>query len=622
MNTNDYLIRKTFIGVWAVNGMSVLFGIACVMVDAVFIGQYLGSEAVAASGLIQPVTMLFNMIGGLFGPGLAVVCTRYMGMAKKEKVNQVFSLVMTFLLILLIAAGILLYISAPGIASSLGEKSGNYIIIHMVEEYLRGFAFSVVPMNMSLSLSGLMMLDNDKSRSVISMIATLASDFLFDYLNVMVFHGGMWGMAIATSLSNCIGLLIVLTHFLKKDRILNFTLKGMDFRELKEVIICGISNSVSMGSIALRGIVFNSILFGIAGSVEVAALSASNSLFSVFNAVALGLFISVSSMVSLLYGEEDRGGIIKTLRLALRIVLLIFPIITIVLCFAAPSAGRVFLDASSVDELRQSGRFIRLMAIQLSLNSLAFVMSGVYQGIRRNILNYILVVCREAVLPISCAFILSSVMGLRGFEAGLILSGLLECLLCFVIPSIVNRKPSYTADDMVLLEDDFGPAPNELFEASVRNMNDIIEASEKARRFCLKSGMNRKDANLTALFIEETAINTISYGTGTLKESSSKNSAAATGDADNNTGTGERGHRRSRREEGVQVDIKVINRKEEGRRMIRFRDNGKPFDPVKWYEINHPQDPVSGLGIRIIMGLAKNVTYLPAMGMNNLVIFM
>jgi Na+-driven multidrug efflux pump len=55
MNTNDHLIKKTFIGIWIVTGTSMLFGIACVMIDAIMTGQFLGSKAVAATGLVQPV---------------------------------------------------------------------------------------------------------------------------------------------------------------------------------------------------------------------------------------------------------------------------------------------------------------------------------------------------------------------------------------------------------------------------------------------------------------------------------------------------------------------------------------------------------------------------------------
>ena len=63
MNTSDRLIRKTYIGIWLINGTSILLGIACVLIDAVFTGQFLGASAVAAAGLVNPITLLVNIIG-------------------------------------------------------------------------------------------------------------------------------------------------------------------------------------------------------------------------------------------------------------------------------------------------------------------------------------------------------------------------------------------------------------------------------------------------------------------------------------------------------------------------------------------------------------------------------
>ena len=40
------------------------------------------------------------------------------------------------------------------------------------------------------------------------------------------------------------------------------------------------------------------------------------------------------------------------------------------------------------------------------------------------------------------------------------------------------------------------------------------------------------------------------------------------------------------------------------------------------YELNHPDDPLKGAGIRIVVGMAKEVRYMPAMGLNNLLIIL
>jgi Na+-driven multidrug efflux pump len=84
------------------------------------------------------------------------------------------------------------------------------------------------------------------------MFVTLAADAAFDLANVLVFHGGMLSMALATSLSNCLGLCVLLTHFSRKDRILHFTLQGLRAGDLKDVVLCGIPSVISMGSQVVR----------------------------------------------------------------------------------------------------------------------------------------------------------------------------------------------------------------------------------------------------------------------------------------------------------------------------------------------------------------------------------
>ena len=587
MNTNDKLIKKTFLGMLAVGGVSTLFSIACIMVDAIMTGQFLGKEAVAASGLIQPLVMIINLVGGLFGPGLAVVCTRYMGMAKKDLVNRTFTLVIVVLSCASIVIGILIFIFSSSIADILlGAQASKGNIALLVSDYLKGFSFAVAPMYLSISLSGLMMLDNDRTRAILGMLVTLICDFAFDYINVKVFEGGMFGMAIATALSNLAGLIVVWTHFLKKNRILHFNFEKLDIKLLKDVVLSGISNSVTMGSVAVRGFCFNAFFLATTGEMAVAALSAANSLFSIINAVTLAMFVTTSSLVSLLFGEGDGNSIVRTLRISGKIILGLFGVITIILLIAGDLFAGLFLDPSAVEQISQAGSFIRFMAVQYLFLALSFSISGTYQGLGKNRLSYLILALKECVIPILCSIILGLAFGTLGFEIGLVVSGILVLIMCYLIPAIINKKLSIKAKDVALLPESIKLMPEQLFEASVQEDSRIVEVSEEARTFCIKNGMSKREAMLTSLFIEENLMNIITHG--------KKNSQA------------------------VQVDLRVVRR--DGSLVIRFRDNGKPFNPVDWYEKNHPEDLSSGLGIRMIVGLAKDVNYVPAMGLNNLML--
>ncbi len=113
-----------------------------------------------------------------------------------------------------------------------------------------------------------------------------------------------------------------------------------------------------------------------------------------------------------------------------------------------------------------------------------------------------------------------------------------------------------------------------------------MAASQEIQRFCRAQGAAPKLSSLASLFVEEIAKNTVTHGFG----------------------TGRRGS----------IDLRLILR--EDKKVIRFRDDARPFNPVEWLEKNHPDDPTSCIGIRMIVAMAQDVNYVSAVGWNNLMI--
>lgn len=586
MKNDSHLIKKTFYGILIVNIVSMISGVLCVMIDAIITGQFLGTDAVSASGLLNPVVLICNIIGAVLGPGASIICTRYMGMAKPEKVNRAFSTVMVAMISVCASVSILLFVFAPSIAALLGSETGNDAIVKMISDYLRGFAFGIIPMCFSHGLTGLMMLDNDKKRGILGIAVTLVSDIVFDLLNVLVFKGGMFGMALATSLSSLLGAFVVASHFLRKERILHFTFKGLCFKDFKEAVLCGIPNAITLGCNAVRGIFFNYLLLSFATGSAVASLSVANSSFAVVAAISMGMFASTSTICSLLFGEEDREGITQSLTHSLRTVIISFFVITSLLfIFAKPFAG-LFLESSASEELIQAARFIRFMAVRMFIVSVSISLSGAYQGIRKLGLNYSIDILREGILPVVCALIMGKISGLFGFELSFVVSGVILLVYVFVIPIIKNKRISFRSSDLLMLPESFGSKPEDTYAYSITDMNSVMQASRDVYDFCLKKGFEKRMSNTTSLFIEEMAGNTVMHGFR----------------------KGKSGH----------IDLRVICK--QGTLVIRIRDDGIPFDPVDWLKRNHPDDPLSGVGIRIIVGLAEEVRYVPAMGLNNILI--
>ena len=591
MNDNAFvskkqLIKKMFAGIVITNVISVVAGIGCNMIDSIVTGQFLGPDAVAAAGLVQPMVLMVNLFGGLVCGGLNVLCTQYMGKAQSDRVNQVYSVTIIAAFTVSALMTLFMFFGAGWLADMLYAGGDNVQIHDMVRDYLKGFSLGLIPMRFTIMLGSIMMLDNDKNRSIMCMGATFVADAVFDLANVLVFHGGMLGMAIASSLSYVVGLLVVMTHYLKKDRVLRFTLKGLRLSDVRDVMLLSIASAIGMGSLSLRTLVFNRFLLSTGGNGAVASLSVANGAFSIANAVGIGMFMSSSVLCSLLYGEEDRHGLEIGTGIAIkRTITLMGGIMILVILFPHPIA-RLFVNASSPGILDQGASFIRFMGIQYLLMCGSYSLSGVYQGTKRLRLNYLIDIMREAVLPIVCVIALGFVMGIRGMEVGFALAGGLTLVLCFLIPMVCNKVFPKKPEDFLVLPDDFGARPEDLLELSVTSVEEAVAASAKVMKFCHDKGADKRTGMFMSLFFEEMIKNTIKHG---FKK-----------------GT-----------EGY-IDIRMVY--SDSSRIIRLRDNGQPFNPVEWLDKNSTRDPASGIGIRMVVGLAKSVQYMASMELNSLII--
>jgi anti-sigma regulatory factor (Ser/Thr protein kinase) len=181
---------------------------------------------------------------------------------------------------------------------------------------------------------------------------------------------------------------------------------------------------------------------------------------------------------------------------------------------------------------------------------------------------------------------LTKLFGLRGFEISMIVGAVVLLFFCIAVPWLKNRRFPKTMEDMIMLPEDFGPSSDAVYAASIETMDDVMRASREIQTFCRERETSTRLAGLASLFVEEITKNTVTYG--------------------------------FQKQQHGSVDLRLVIY--EDKKVIRFRDNGMPFNPVEWFERNHPEDPASGIGIRMIVAMAKDVNYVSAVGWNNLMI--
>lgn len=556
----------------------------CVVVDSIVTGQFLGKEAVTAMGIVTPFTCIMQVIMGLFANGGSQLCNRTMGKGNIDKVNSIFSTLACCTFVLCLGVTAIVIVFAPQIAWMLAPKAEPELL-DLTAQYLRGYAFTILPGGLAMNLNLLLNLDNDQKRCLSYALMLLLSDIILDLLNALVFHMGIFGMGFATALSNFLGFIVLLLHFRQKDHVLHFSTKNLDFSCVNEALYIGVARNLNILVSGVYSFAINNLLIHIGGSWLVTSFAVCGSLYSMSTPAFMGVMMATTSIMNFSFGEHNKEELEKLLRLSFRITSRVGNVMLILFFIFADFFAGFFLEGRHVQELYQAGRFIRFYAVMMMFSRYSYPIMGSLMATGQINFNMLLSILKEGVYPTLFALSCGFAFGLLGIEIGFVLSGIATLMTCFAIPWIMNKKFPASIGELLILPESFDIDPANLLEATMTSAEDVSKVSKNSRQFCITNDQSEEVADYVSLFIEEMAGNTVRYGF--------------------------KGKRAGRIE--LRINLKPDHRS------ISLRDNGDVFDPVKWLNVHKNtlgQD--QGLGIRMIVGLAEEVSYLHTMGLNTL----
>ena len=119
------IIRKVFtrsLIVYILNNFTWSIG---VLVDGAVIGNFFGVDAVAAYGLVWPLTMAFVLVGSIFAGGSRNLYTKLAGQGETREANQVFTLACLVSVVLSLGMAVLAFVLLSPLAVLLGAHGKN-----------------------------------------------------------------------------------------------------------------------------------------------------------------------------------------------------------------------------------------------------------------------------------------------------------------------------------------------------------------------------------------------------------------------------------------------------------------------------------------------------------------
>ena len=220
----EKILNKVFINALVAYALGDVATVIGPLVDSAVIANYLGVEAVAAIGLFSPFLMFITIIGSMIAGGSRALYTNLIGKGELDKANFVFTFSCIMAIVFSSVVSIFGIVFSDKIAILLGAQGSQANLRPLLSSYVRGILLGITFLSTSKVISGYMHLDQDSKRAVYSLAGMTIANIIGDFVVVFVIKGDIYGIALATTFGNFVWFLILMGHFLKKDRGIRFSL--------------------------------------------------------------------------------------------------------------------------------------------------------------------------------------------------------------------------------------------------------------------------------------------------------------------------------------------------------------------------------------------------------------
>ncbi|MFA7100959.1 MAG: MATE family efflux transporter [Bacilli bacterium] len=272
------------------------------IVDGIFVGQGVGTDALGAVNLMMPFVMVVNALFQLTTIGGVTVMAIRFGRKDNEGANQVFLHSLLGALVI----SLVLCLIGTCLTGPVCHLLGATITYHeMAVDYLFWYSLFIIPSALSTAFQGF--LRNDGSPLLVSGAVVFGAilNIFGDWLLVFPLQMGLKGAAIATGVSQCVTLLILSFHFILKKGKLRIHRFKPQTALFKKIAIRGLPECIAQFATPVTTLLMNKVLITQVGDIAVNSYSIISYVASFSVAVFFGTSEGLQPLIGNCYGAKD-----------------------------------------------------------------------------------------------------------------------------------------------------------------------------------------------------------------------------------------------------------------------------------------------------------------------------
>ena len=388
-------------------GFSAIYSIT----DGIFVGHFIGQEALAAVNLVMPIIMIITALADMVATGSSVRISILLGRNNLREAHRVFTVCLGLIAAIATVFGLLGFLFARPIIGLMGADG---LAADYAMEYLRVFALFMPLCCIYYSTDNYLRVCGRVNLSMTINIVCSLLNIALDVLLIVVLEQGLWAAAIASCVSMSLGSVWSLVPFVYRKLPLVFSKGWIGMRQMLAILANGSSEFFVSIAGSLFAVIINVVLLRLGGATAVAAAAIVEYVASLTGMVIHSMTDALQPAVSYCFG----AGLLQRMRRIQRVVMSAAAVLSLLSMLFLLFGGRLllpfFIKDGDVTLYDLSLRAMQLYALSYLVSWIDSTLSGFITAIERPLQSLTISLLSTFVFPLLFMAMLVPLWGLDG----------------------------------------------------------------------------------------------------------------------------------------------------------------------------------------------------------------
>ncbi|MBP2022802.1 putative MATE family efflux protein [Clostridium punense] len=415
------------------------------MVDTIYVGRYIGPNAIAALTISFPIQRFLIALGFLVAVGTSTYVSRNLGEKNFLEIEKTIINAFVTILILMVVIPLLIFLFKESILYKLGASSITY---PLTNEYVSIILIGAIFQCLGLVACYIMTaLGNTKITLYANSIGAILNVIL-DYILVAHYGIGIQGAAIATVFSQVVSFFFIVYKF--KDVVKSFKIKvsikaifsSLNLDIIMGIIAIGFSTFVIEISDAVVSVILNNLLYSKGGDTAIIIIGVITKISMFMFIAIIGISSAMQPIVAYNFGAEKYNRMKETVRASIKTVTFVSIIFAGILGLLSNEIIGFFLMDKEI--LPSAVKAFRICISLLPFTGIYYIAIYYYQAIGEAKKSFLLSVFRQLVIFIPLAFIFVQILGTLGAWIAYPVSDLISALVSSFLLNKASKQDMFS----------------------------------------------------------------------------------------------------------------------------------------------------------------------------------